>query len=55
MLGDGGPRHQAVVRALLDAGASTQLADRDGRRPLQLARAYGYTAIEVLLMAAGAR
>jgi ankyrin repeat protein len=55
VLGNGGPRHQAVVRALLDAGASTQLADRDGRRPLQLARAYGYTAIEVLLMAAGAR
>src|SRR5204863_1112762 len=38
VLGDGGPRHQSTVRALLDAGASTQLTDRSGRTPLQLAR-----------------
>jgi hypothetical protein len=37
VLGDGGPRHQATLKALLDAGASTQLADRSGRTPLQLA------------------
>jgi ankyrin repeat protein len=42
VLGDGGPRHQATLRALLDAGASTQLADRSGRTPLALARSRGY-------------
>jgi ankyrin repeat protein len=26
VLGDGGPRHQATLKALLDAGASTQLS-----------------------------
>ena len=43
VLGDGGPRHQACVRALLAAGASTRLADRSGKTPLQLARERGYT------------
>jgi ankyrin repeat protein len=38
VLGDGGPRHQATLKALLQAGASTRLADRQGRTPLQLAR-----------------
>ena len=33
VLGDGGPRHQATVRALLDAGADTRLADNQGRTP----------------------
>jgi ankyrin repeat protein len=45
VLGDGGSRHQATVRALLDAGASTQLTDRSGRTPLQLARDKGYRAL----------
>jgi len=49
VLGDGGPRHQAVLKALLDAGASTQLADRQGRTPLELARARGYEAMVKLL------
>ena len=49
VLGDGGVRHQAVVRALLDAGADARLADRDGRTPLQLARGRGYTAMAQLL------
>jgi ankyrin repeat protein len=52
VLGDGGPRHQATLKALLDAGASTRLADREGRTPLQLARARGYTAMVRLLEAA---
>jgi uncharacterized protein len=52
VLGDGGPRHQAVLKALLDAGASTKLADREGRTPLQLARARGTTAMVQLLEAA---
>ena len=45
VLGDGGPRHQSTVRALLDAGASTQLTDRSGRTPLQLARDKGQRAL----------
>ena len=55
VLGDGGPRHQSTVRALLDAGASTQLADRSGRTPLQLARDKGYRALVDQLERAGAR
>ncbi len=55
VLGDGGPRHQACVRALLDAGASWKLADREGRTPLQLARARGYAAMVAMLDKAGAR
>ncbi|MGY0196635.1 ankyrin repeat domain-containing protein [Leptothrix sp. BB-4] len=42
VLGNGGPRHQAVVRALLDAGARRDLTDRDGRTPLVLARERGF-------------
>jgi ankyrin repeat protein len=55
VLGDGGPRHQATLKALLDAGANPQLADRSGTTPLQLARSRGYTAMVRLLEAAGAR
>ncbi len=54
VLGDGGPRHQATVRALLDAGADTRLADSQGRTPLQLARSRGFEAIVQLLVRAGA-
>lgn len=43
VLGDGGPRHQATLQALVEAGASTKLTDRDGRTPLQLAQARGYS------------
>ena len=42
VLGDGGPRHQATLKALMDAGASLRLTDRHGQTPLQLARAWGY-------------
>lgn len=55
VLGDGGARHQTVVNALLGAGANTQLADREGRTPLQLARSRGYADIARLLEQAGAR
>ncbi|HWH32021.1 MAG TPA: ankyrin repeat domain-containing protein, partial [Egibacteraceae bacterium] len=36
VLGDGGPRHQETLRALVDAGANLRLADRNGATPLQL-------------------
>jgi uncharacterized protein len=52
VLGDGGKRHQATLKALLDAGANTQLADRSGRTPLQLARERGYAQMVALLEAA---
>ncbi len=55
VLGDGGARHQATLKALLDAGASTRLTDRSGATPLQLARSRGYTAMVQMLLAAGAR
>ena len=55
VLGDGGRRHQATLAALLDAGASTALADRTGRTPLALARDRGYREMVRMLETAGAR
>ena len=54
VLGDGGPRHQEVLRALLAAGASTRLADRQGNTPLALTRSRGYTVMVQMLQQAGA-
>jgi ankyrin repeat protein len=54
VLGDGGPRHQRTVSALLGAGANTQLTDRAGLTPLDLTRSRGYDALERLLRNAGA-
>jgi ankyrin repeat protein len=55
VLGDGGKRHTAIVKALIAAGANPNLADRNGARPLKLARGRGHTAIAKLLETAGAR
>lgn len=55
VLGNGGARHQASLKALIDAGASLQLTDRSGATPLQLARARGYGAMVRMLEQAGAR
>ncbi len=55
VLGDGGPRHQATLKALIDAGANLQLTDRSGQTPLLLAKARGYSAMVALLEKAGAR
>ncbi len=55
VLGNGGPRHQATLRALIDAGANLRLADREGRTPLQLARASGYNEMVKMLERAGTR
>jgi ankyrin repeat protein len=55
VLGDGGARHQATLKALIDAGANLQLADRHGQTPLALARSRGYSAMVHMLETAGGR
>ena len=55
VLGDGGARHQATLKALIDAVANLQLADRNGQTPLALARSRGYGAMVAMLEKAGAR
>ena len=55
ILGDGGPRHVATVRALVEAGASAELADRQGVTPLGHARQRGYAEIIAILERGGAR
>lgn len=52
VLGDGGPRHQACVSALLKAGADAKIADRDGMTPEALAEQRGYGAMVALFRAA---
>lgn len=42
LLGDGGARHQEIVRILLEAGADRALADKDGATALDHARTKGY-------------
>lgn len=49
ILGDGGRDYQEVVRALLDGGADPGIADRDGRTPLDHAKAKGHKEIAALL------
>jgi ankyrin repeat protein len=49
VLGNGGPRHQATLKALVDAGANLQLTDGHNRTPLELARSYGYTEMARIL------
>jgi ankyrin repeat protein len=55
VLGQGGPRHVATVRSLVEAGANTQLADGQGATPLALARSRGYQPMVQILLQAGAR
>src|SRR5262245_44495410 len=55
MLSDGGPRHQQIVKLLLDHGADVNIADKEGVTPLQHAQKRGYTEIEAMLVQAGAR
>ncbi|QDF97594.1 hypothetical protein CJ010_14135 [Azoarcus sp. DD4] len=51
VLGDGGARHVATVKALLDAGADRRLTDRSGVTPLEMARRRGYREMVDLLQA----
>ena len=55
VLGQGGARHQAVIQALLTAGASTRLTDREGNTPLALAKARGFAAMVDMLEKEGIR
>jgi len=55
VLGDGGPRHVATLKALVDAGANVNLADRSGTTPLGLAKSRGFRNMIVILEKAGAR
>jgi ankyrin repeat protein len=55
VLGDGGPRHQATVEALIKGGADLNLPDRNGSSPLALARQKGYAPIAQMLEQAGAK
>ena len=55
VLGDGGPRHVATMKALIDGGANVNLADRSGATPLALARSRGFAPMVALLAQAGAR
>ena len=55
VLGQGGPRHVATLQVLVEAGANTQLADRQGQTPLGLARTRGYAPMVKILLKAGAR
>ena len=55
VLGDGGPRHQDTLAALIRAGANLQLADRQGNTPLALARSRGYREMQRMLEAAAQR
>ena len=50
-----GARHVATLRALVEAGASTRLADREGRTPLTLAQGRGYKDMVEILLKAGVR
>ena len=51
ILGDGGPRHQELVRILLAAGANRSIADKDGVTPLQHAQRKGYRELAAILAA----
>ncbi len=54
VLGDGGPRHVATLRALVEAGARGDIGDRHGVLPLDMARQRGYDDMVRILEGAAA-
>jgi len=55
VLGQGGARHTATLKALVEAGANVNIADRSGATPLTLAKNRGYAGMIAILEKAGAR
>jgi uncharacterized protein len=55
ILGKGDPRHVETLRRLVAAGADTQIPNREGRTPLELAKARGYTEMVQILEQAAAK
>lgn len=55
VLGNGGANHTATLKALVEAGADVNIADRQRISPLQHARQRGYAETARILEAAGAR
>ena len=53
VLGNGDANHTATVRALVEAGADINRADRQGTTPLQHARRRGYVEMARILEGAG--
>ncbi|WP_419716044.1 ankyrin repeat domain-containing protein [Elizabethkingia meningoseptica] len=49
ILGNGGIKHQQTVQLLKDAGADLNIPDKDGKTPLQHARALGFDEIVKIL------
>jgi uncharacterized protein len=55
VLGSGDASHTATMKALVEAGADVNIADRQGVTPLQHARRRGYVEMARILENAGAR
>jgi len=55
VLGNGGKRHTATLKALVDSGANVNLADRSGDTPLTLAKKRGFNEMAKILESAHAR
>jgi ankyrin repeat protein len=55
VLGDGGRNHTDTLRALVEAGANVNLADRNGTTPLGLAKGRGYREMVATLEKAGGK
>lgn len=55
VLGDGGKNHTDTLRALVEAGANVNLADRNGTTPLGLAKGRSYREMVAILEKAGGK
>jgi len=55
VLGDGGRNHTETLRALVDAGANTDIPDGNGSTPLKLARDRGHREMVAILEKARAK